>query len=146
MIRITLTSVAMAGLLGAAAYSQTTPAAEPATPPAMSAPAEGVAAEGMPESGWTAVDLAAVSTDQLVGADLVNYENETVATIDDVLIANDTVEGVVVTFGGVLGFGAEKVLLEPTEIEVMRDANDTLMVRTSLTPEAIESRPAYEDS
>jgi hypothetical protein len=164
MLRIALTTTAMAALLATGAVAQTAPApaTEPTTPPAMTAPMDGTApaapgmtgdaaaphdmgAAGMPEGDWTATDLSTISTDRLVGSSIVNHENETIATIDDVLISDaNTVESIVATFGGVLGFGANKVLIQPDEIEVMQDANETLMVRTSLTPEAIESRPAYE--
>jgi glucose/arabinose dehydrogenase len=166
MLRIALTTTVMAALLATGAVAQTAPttapATEPTTPPAMTAPTDSTtpavpAAPGdaaaphdmnsaaMPDGEWTATDLATISTDRMVGADIVNHQNETIATIDDVLISDaNTVEGIVATFGGVLGFGATKVLIQPDEIEVMQDANETLLVRTSLTPEAIESRPAYE--
>lgn len=159
MLRIALTTTAMAALLATGAVAQTAPAADPAAPPPMSAPAEGTTpampgdataphgagAVVMPDGEWTATDLATISTDRLMGANIVNHQNETIATIDDVLISDaNAVESIVATFGGVLGFGANKVLIQPDEIEVMQDANGTLMVRTSLTPELIESRPAYE--
>jgi hypothetical protein len=37
------------------------------------------------------------------------------------------------------------VRLEADELEIMRDENDELLVRTSLTPESIEGRPEYQD-
>lgn len=159
MLRIALTTTAMAALLATGAVAQTAPVADPAARPATSAPAEGTTPSMpgdatqphgtgtavMPDGEWTATDLATVSTDRLMGANIVNHQNETIATIDDVLISDaNAVESIVATFGGVLGFGANKVLIQPDEIEVMQDANGTLMVRTSLTPELIESRPAYE--
>lgn len=155
MFRTALTAAALAALLAAGAQAQTAPGTEPATPPATPPAATAPMTPGaMPEhdgmagdAAWTTTALGAVSTDKLKGADLVNVQGEKVATIDDVLITNDNaVEGVVVTFGGVLGFGAQKVMLAPDEIEVMEDADKNLQVRTSLTPEAIESRPAYEES
>ena len=155
MFRTALTAAALAALLAAGAQAQTAPGTEPATPPATPPAATAPMTPGAtPEhdgmagdAAWTTTALGAVSTDKLKGADLVNVQGEKVATSDDVLISNDTaVEGVVVTFGGVLGFGAQKVLLAPDEVEVMEDADKNLQVRTSLTPEAIESRPAYEES
>ena len=153
MFRTALTAAALAAL-AAGAQAQTAPGTEPATPPATPPAATAPMTPAMPEhdgmagdAAWTTTALGAVSTDKLKGADLVNVQGEKVATIDDVLITNDNaVEGVVVTFGGVLGFGAQKVLLAPDEVEVMEDADKNLQVRTSLTPEAIESRPAYEES
>lgn len=157
MFRTALASAAIAALMTAGAHAQTTPApTEPATPPATMAPADGQAplapeahtdgmsADALPE-GYTATDLATVSTDRLIGTNVVNHAGETIASIDDVLInPQGTVDGIVVTFGGVLGFGGSKVVLQPTEVQVMEDANQALVVRTDLTPEAIEARPAYE--
>jgi len=121
------------------------PAAAPADPltaqdPAM-APADPMAAE----VEWAPVDLATFSTDRLIGANVVTANDETIATIEDVLINDDgTVENVVAKFGGFLGFGANRVLLTMDEIEVMQDANENLLVRSNLTPESIEARPVYE--
>lgn len=156
MFRTALASAAVAALMTAGAHAQTTPApTEPATPPAAVAPADGQAplapeahdgmsAEALPE-GYTAMDLATVSTERLIGTNVVNHAGETIASVDDVLInPQGTVDGIVVTFGGVLGFGGSKVVLQPAEVQVMEDANQSLVVRTDLTPEAIEARPAYE--
>lgn len=157
MFRTALTAAALAALVAAGAQAQTAPGTEPATPPAGTAPMtpgvmpehDGAAVPGSTaaDAAWTTTALGSVSTDKLKGTNLVNTQGETVATIDDVLITNDNmVEGIVVTFGGMLGFGAQKVLLAPDEVEVMQDANQNLQVRTSLTPEAIEARPAYQES
>jgi hypothetical protein len=91
------------------------------------------------------IDLATVSTDKLIGADIVTASDETVASITDVIISDDgDVESLVAQFGGFLGFGADRVLLTMDEVEVLQDQDENLVVRTSLTPESIESRPDYE--
>jgi hypothetical protein len=95
---------------------------------------------------WSPVDIATISTDRLIGADIVTPNNETIATIEDVLISDDgQVENLVARFGGFLGFGSNRVLLTIDEVNVMQDANEALLVQTSLTPEAIEGRPEYEE-
>jgi hypothetical protein len=174
-IKHILASSALATLLAGGALAQTTPAADPAIEPAapMAEPAaplandaDGAAApmtdstdpvvvedDANPdasapmtgETDWAPVDLASFSTDRLIGADIVTGDDETVATIEDVVINDDgMVENVVAKFGGFLGFGSNQVLLTMDEIEVMQDADENLLVRTSLTPESIESRPVYE--
>jgi hypothetical protein len=109
--------------------------------------AETGAAEGaLAEEGWSPVDLGAVSTERLVGQEIVTNDVETIATIEDVLIgASGEVESVVARFGGFLGFGSNRVELQMDEIEIMGNEGDELMVRTSLTPESIETRPEYEE-
>lgn len=113
--------------------------------PTLAEPLDG-AADPMVAGDWAPIDLTTISTDQLIGADIVTYDNETIATIEDVLISDDgQVENLVARFGGFLGFGANRVLLTPDEVEVMQDANEALLVRSDLTPEAVEGRPEYED-
>lgn len=154
MFRIAFAGAALSAMMSTAALAQDAPAdSGPATPPPAVAPMQGGSTMEGPQTSaeavgqWGPADFGAVSADRLIGVDLVNYNDETVATIDDVIITNDNqVDGIVVTFGGLLGFGSQKVLLQPTEVEVMRDEGDTLRARTSLTPEAIESRPTYEES
>lgn len=94
---------------------------------------------------WGPIDLATVSSEDLIGTDIVNFEDETIASIEDVIVTADgQVESLVARFGGFLGFGADRVLLTMDEIEVMQDADQEVLVRTSLTPESIETRPPYE--
>ena len=105
-------------------------------------PADTMTAEG----DFAPVDLATFSTDRLIGANIVTADDETIATIEDVLISDDgAVDSIVAQFGGFLGFGANRVLLTMDEIEVLQDPNETLLVRSSLTPESIETRPVYEE-
>ncbi len=109
------------------------------------APLAGDADTMAAETEWAPVDLASFSTDRLIGADIVTANDETIATIEDVIISDTgEVENVVAQFGGFLGFGADRVLLTMDEIEVLQDANENLLVRSSLTPESIGSRPVYE--
>lgn len=102
-------------------------------------------ATGM-DGDWAPVDISTISTDQLMGADIVTPNNETIATIEDVLISDSgQVENVVARFGGFLGFGSNRVLLTIDEIQVMQDANDALLVQSNIAPEAIEGRPEYDE-
>lgn len=102
--------------------------------------------EGYPlDEGWERVDVTGLSADELIGEDIVNMDDETIATIDDILVTDTgEVESIVARFGGFLGFGADRVLLTMDEIDVIRDENDNLVVRSNLTPEEIEGRPEYE--
>ena len=79
------------------------------------------AGEGMMAEGeWAPIDLATFSADRLIGADIVTANDETVASIEDVLLNDDgTVDNIVAKFGGFLGFGANRVLLQMDEIEVL---------------------------
>ena len=72
------------------------PTAEEASPPDTMAPdpdapdtvteAPAAPAGTLPE-GWTPVDLATVSPDTLIGADIRTYDEDTVASVEDVLMS-----------------------------------------------------------
>jgi hypothetical protein len=101
--------------------------------------------EPMRDGEWTPVDLATVSADRLIGADIVSNDEEKIASVEDVLITdNGDVESIVAQFGGFLGFGEDKVVLTMDEVEIVEDESERLVVRTDLTPENIEERPEYE--
>ncbi len=96
------------------------------------------------DEGWATVDVATISADTLIGRDILTYDRESVAEVDDVLLTPDgQVESVVARFGGFLGFGETTVLLAMDEIDVVKDADENVVVLTDLTPEAIRDRPEY---
>ena len=96
------------------------------------------------EDGWSTVDVATISADTLIGTEIRNYNQETIASVQDLLLSADgQAESVVARFGGFLGFGENTVLLTMDEISVVKDANDNTFVLTNLTPEALTDRPDY---
>ncbi len=101
--------------------------------------------ESLVTEGFTIVDLTTLSVEGLVGADITNMEDDTIATVDDVIMSTDgQVESLVAKFGGFLGFGSNTVLLTLDEIAIVQDAEQNVAVRTLLTPEDLEGRPEYE--
>jgi hypothetical protein len=108
------------------------------------ATAEPPAATGALPEGWAPVDLATVTPDMLIGADIRSPDGETIASVEDVLMSVEgKVDNLVARFGGFLGFGETNVLLTPTEIAVATDANGNVAVLTSLTQEELKGRPEY---
>ena len=100
---------------------------------------------GLLEENWSAVEIATVSADELIGAEIRAPDDARIARVGDVLLAPDgTVENVVAEFGGFLGFGREKVLLTTDDIDVFKSPDDAVLVRTSLTPDALATMPEYE--
>ena len=158
MFKTLLAGAASAALLGFAAQAQEAQPA-PATPaPDLEAPLpdttgdDPVAAQMADETpppaplpdGWTPVDLASVSADTLIGADIRTHDNDTVASVEDVLMsAEGEVDNLVARFGGLLGFGETQVLLAPEEFTVATDADGNVAVMTGLTPEELKGRPEY---
>ncbi|MCB1369729.1 MAG: PRC-barrel domain-containing protein [Rhodobacteraceae bacterium] len=169
MFKTLFATTALGALLATGAFAQTAtettdPAADPAAPvveneapPAevMESPDTGMTAEeaaplGDPAmvaipDGWEEMDPSTVSAENLIGADIKTFDGEKVASIDDVLLSDDgKVENVAATFGGFLGFGSDTVLLSMEELDIIKDTNDVIEVRTSLTPESLEGREPYE--
>ncbi|HMR52044.1 MAG TPA: PRC-barrel domain-containing protein [Amaricoccus sp.] len=169
MFKTLFATTALGALLATGAFAQTAtettdPAADPAAPvienettpaevmegddPAMAAeeaaPVGDPAMVAIPE-GWVEMDPSTLSAENLIGADIKTYGGDNVASIDDVLLSDDgKVENVAATFGGFLGFGSDTVLLSMEELDIIKDANDVIEVRTTLTPESLEGREPYE--
>ena len=121
--------------------------AEPAEPVDPLAPQDPAVAtgEGVTEEVWTQVDDATVSADTLIGADIQTMEQEQIATVNDVLLTPDGgIENIVAEFGGFLGFGAKTVLLTMDDVDVYQNESGTFVLRSSLTPEMLETMPDYE--
>jgi hypothetical protein len=121
------------------------PAADP-NAPMQAQETPGMGAPGQPmDEGYTEVDVATLSTDDLMGTSIKTHDDQGIAEVSDVILSSDgKVENIVAQFGGVLGFGADKVLLSMDDIQVLKDPNGNLVVRTDLSPEELQTRPPYE--
>lgn len=108
-------------------------------------PATNSVADSAPAiEGWTPVDMATVTPDTLIGKDIRTYDEETVASVEDVVMAADgRIEGIVARYGGLLGFGETRVLLDDEEVTVVGDAEQNAMVLTRLTADELKARPEY---
>jgi hypothetical protein len=154
MLKPLLASAALGALLASGAFAQTAtePAADPAAPAtepapmgatAPAAPAE-MTGDWVTDENFQPVDVAELTADQIIGADIRNADGEVVASVSDLVLGADgKAESVAATFGGFLGFGSNTVLLTLDEVEFMRNDNGTVVLRTSLTPESLEGRPDY---
>ncbi len=149
MLRTLLAGSALASAIAFSAAAQS--ASDPATAtPADPAPAMAPAAPMTPAAQapvLTPIEVGTLSADNLIGAAITNPDGETIASVDDALMTPDgQLENVVAKFGGFLGFGSNTVLLAPDELQFFHDEGGNLVVRTSLTPEALKDRPDYVPS
>ncbi|HET9067153.1 MAG TPA: PRC-barrel domain-containing protein [Amaricoccus sp.] len=125
------------------ATPQTAEDADPLAPADTAADTAPAPAGPLPE-GAIAVDLATVTPDTLIGADIRTYEGDAIAAVDDVTVsAEGKVDDVVARFGGFLGFGETKVLLAPEDLTAVREADDTVVLLTGLTAEELQARTEY---
>jgi sporulation protein YlmC with PRC-barrel domain len=85
-----------------------------------------------------------VLASDLLGARLYNAADESVGTIDDVIVSTDgMVEGVVIGVGGFLGIGKKQVAVEMNQITVQADASGNPRLLLDSTREALEAAPDF---
>ncbi len=112
----------------------TPPAARPMTPPAQAQPTT-------PPAQAQPATPATVAASHLIGLTLRNAANESIGSIDDVLVdADGRVRQVVVGVGGFLGMGERKVAIAWDQLRFDR-ARDTVTV--SYTKDQLLALPEY---
>lgn len=80
-------------------------------------------------------------TSKVVGSTVVNETNETVGTIDDLIVTpGDKIPFAVLSVGGFLGMGTKFVVVPYNSLEV----RDNKMVLTGATKESLKSLPAFK--
>jgi sporulation protein YlmC with PRC-barrel domain len=98
------------------------------------------------ESLKTFPDLSLAPGDQtskIIGATVVNSIDETVGTVDDlIIVSNQTVPLAVLSVGGFLGLGKKYVVVPCSALEV----HDTQMLFLAATKEALKSLPDFSYS
>ena len=93
------------------------------------------------------VDLTTVATgyrtSKVVGSTVVNESNETVGTIDDLIVTpGDKVPFAVLSVGGFLGIGTKYVVVPYSSLEV----HNRKMVLAGATKESLQALPEFKYS
>lgn len=92
-------------------------------------------------------DRAALTADDLIGADVHDMNGEDIGNIEDiVLTADGQVGNVIVDVGGFLGIGARSVALAFDDLQIARDEGgmtSSLRVWVDLTEEKLENMPEW---
>ena len=112
------------------------------TPPSATAP--GTTAPSATAPGpMTSADMAgAINSDDLIGKKVKNSSDETVGSIDALLVSKDArVVGVVLDVGGFLGIGGKKVVVPMNQLSVA--GRDDVRIPTA-SKEQLQQAPAYE--
>ncbi|MGP9806364.1 PRC-barrel domain-containing protein [Paracoccus sp. NSM] len=95
--------------------------------------------------GYERAEAAALSLDDLMGAEVYGAGDNNIGTVQDVVASQQgQVEYVVLDVGGVLGMGAHPVALGMDEVSVMHDGGDDLRVYVGATREQLEQLPEYQ--
>lgn len=81
---------------------------------------------------------------QLIGADVVNKDDQSVGSIDDLLMDEEgQVSHVVLSVGGFLGAGDELVAVSFEDLEISGDEEEP-DIRYDVTEEQLEDEPEFE--
>ncbi|WP_041793936.1 PRC-barrel domain-containing protein [Pararhodospirillum photometricum] len=105
-------------------------------------------AQGVPQTLATVqVDMSTLATgyrvSKVVGGSVVNKANETVGTVDDLIVTPDEkVPFAVLSVGGFLGVGAKYVVVPFSAIQV----TENKMVLPEATKKSLEDLPSYKYS
>lgn len=86
-----------------------------------------------------------MSADAIIGASVRNKANETIGEIKDIHVGKDgAIKGAVVGVGGFLGVGERDVLMPWNQLQIAREGDDDLVVKTDATKESLKAMPEYQ--
>lgn len=113
--------------------------------PAMSEqPADTAAAPAM--DGYTEMTEQDRTAENLLGADVYGGEGDNIATVDDVVLADDgAMTHLIMDVGGFLGLASHTIALEVADVDIMwNDEDGDVRVSVPMTQEQLESLPEYQ--
>lgn len=85
-----------------------------------------------------------VSANAVIGAKVVNANNDTVGSVEDAYVdSSGNIKTVVLSVGGFLGVGAKDVAVKWTDIKQSRDGK-SVKLTTSLSKDQLKSMPDYK--
>jgi hypothetical protein len=117
-----------------------------APPPAarkQAAPVPVVPPDTVPPS-VTVID--AVDAHGILGRDVLSAANEDMGRIADVVVDRDgTVRGAVIDFGGFLGVGTRKIVVDWAALHFWDVANPKKSITLELTRDQVKAAPEYKD-
>ncbi|TYC51340.1 PRC-barrel domain containing protein [Rhodobacterales bacterium] len=101
------------------------------------------------DDDWTAektpVDIATVSTDDLIGANVYVGQDDDIGEVSEVLIGDDNkATAVIIDVGGFLGFGEKPVVVSYDSLNLFETENGDLLVTAPFTREQLENAKTYE--
>ncbi|MEO1694381.1 MAG: PRC-barrel domain-containing protein [Pseudomonadota bacterium] len=144
-----LTAVSVAALFAtspALAQSTTGTQNQPAATQSNETMKKNNAAQARSGEQFTKVEsMEGVRVNQLIGASIMNAQNESIGDINDIVLAGGgEVDQVIVGVGGFLGLGERNVALKLRELQMMTNADGDLRLMTQLTQKDLEAVEAYE--
>lgn len=116
----------------------------PATGDKMARNASETASGNVSNQEMMPVDMAAVSTEELIGARVFGGQQEDLGEVSEVIVSDSgSVEAFVVDVGGFLGIGEKPIAIGSKDIDFKQDADGNIVVFTPFTKEQLEQQAAY---
>lgn len=96
--------------------------------------------------GYEQLVVSDVSTELLIGKNVYGLNDESVGTIDDLLVDDQgAITSVIIDFGGFLGMGTTQVAVGYDELAVLADSGRSdVRVYIDATKEQVQAQPVYE--
>ncbi|MFC0278698.1 PRC-barrel domain-containing protein [Falsigemmobacter intermedius] len=139
---VKVSALALTAALGLAGTGFAQTAVTPAAPgAAATAPAIVIAA---PE-GYVFTEVGSITADDLKGVNIYDAEGKDVGEIADLQIGTDNAVSKIITdVGGFLGMGEHRVALDPSQIQVYKNADNDLRAYVTLTKDELKALPKFE--
>jgi sporulation protein YlmC with PRC-barrel domain len=137
MKRTLIAAVVLAGLsaqTAALAQSTVSPSNEPAVPMNTVKESDALTPSLNISRDWRA--------SKLIGSKVTNMQDQSVGTIDDVILDNDgKIVSVLVSVGGFLGLGEKRVAVAFKELLISRAEDGDPIVKVTLSKQSLETAP-----
>lgn len=86
-----------------------------------------------------------LARERLIGAKVVNKDNQTIGTIDDLILSSSNqIEGVILSVGGFLGVGQKQIGVRFGALKVATADGKTTVTLAAATKEMLGAVPAYQ--
>ncbi|WP_224824963.1 PRC-barrel domain-containing protein [Cognatishimia sp. MH4019] len=109
------------------------------------ADAEMAKAPSVEREGYTTVDAADLTADDLTGARVYSTNDEDIGEIGTLLLTDDgKMDRAVLDVGGFLGIGEKDVAVQFDELQIIRSEDGAVRVYIDSTQEALEAKPEYQ--
>ena len=124
---------------------QTAPDSPPATSPAQASPKPETPAPAAPVAPPSVTVIEAVDAHGILGRDVKSAANENMGRIVDVIVdRSGAVRGAVIDFGGFLGVGSRKIVVDWSALHFWNVANTSKSITLELTRDQVKAAPEYK--
>jgi PRC-barrel domain len=82
---------------------------------------------------------------KLIGTKVMSAGDKNIGDINDLMVTKDgQVDKIIVGVGGFLGLGERNVAFKFNDLQLVRDANNKLVVKSSMTADALKAMPEWK--